>query len=519
MAHKAFVIGANQPDLEFARSDGEKIRKALLKQGYEVSDLPSKEATDNEVDDAIYEWLEKTEAKEEIFLFYFAGHGVIDGGRLYLALESSELSNKRTMLSVADVIETIGDKSNGKSRNRMIILDCCHAGKIHQQADLFQRFNLLILCASKDTKVVPEIPALKGAFLTHYVARALSGEVKGASNRRNKVTPLSLTDWLNSEVDAFNKKNPEIENPDIQLAGIAGDESSGFWLASIETKMDASTLKVLNMCDKQTIRIESLERSIIRIKNASSAEKPSKEQIAQWENDFEEITRQLSKLDEDITSLRNNWADEEREIEKNRLLRAIESKEDEIKELGEKIDKLESTVGITFLSSGLETAFSGNTIDEDHFIALIGLKVRHGDIIDAFTPIFGVIDRHSFEIVKKREGKRVGGTGGGETMLEIPGFLITGINIDRGYHFGRREVVHFQVIYQRLTSEGLDENTEMTSAKLGSGNYASNLEQRTFHAKPGYYIADFGARDSFHTSGETFLHDIYFREEKFPDRL
>jgi hypothetical protein len=154
---------------------------------------------------------------------------------------------------------------------------------------------------------------------------------------------------------------------------------------------------------------------------------------------------------------------------------------------------------------------------KDTILALTGLKVRHGDIIDAITPIFTEITPGLKITTNKVMGQRQGGTGGGETSLEHEGYLITGIDIYRGYYFGRDEIIQIQIIWHKLTPQGIDEAARIVSEKLGSGNYAQiSQPQKELRADPGYYIDDFSDSTSFHTSGETFFNDISIRQKKLP---
>lgn len=145
-------------------------------------------------------------------------------------------------------------------------------------------------------------------------------------------------------------------------------------------------------------------------------------------------------------------------------------------------------------------------------IALIGFRVRHGDIVDAVTPIYAEVTT-SLELKGEFEGDRIGGTGGSETVLKQPGYVVTGFDIQRGDYFGRSEVVHMQVIWNRLTRNGIVPDSTMVSEKLGSGNYAKISEPpKQFRAKANAFISDFAATISHHTSGETFLNDIEISE-------
>ena len=145
-------------------------------------------------------------------------------------------------------------------------------------------------------------------------------------------------------------------------------------------------------------------------------------------------------------------------------------------------------------------------------IALVGFRVRSGDIIDAVTPIYAEVSER-MELSGEYEGDRVGGTGGAENVLKQSGYVVTGFDIQRGHYFGRSEVVHIQVFWSRMTRDGIDSNDTMVSDKLGSGNNAQISEPpREYRANQDSLISDFAATTSYHTSGETFLNDIQISE-------
>ncbi|WP_338760653.1 hypothetical protein WAF17_14000 [Bernardetia sp. ABR2-2B] len=161
----------------------------------------------------------------------------------------------------------------------------------------------------------------------------------------------------------------------------------------------------------------------------------------------------------------------------------------------------------------------GNPIEQDNFLALTGFVVRSGDIIDGFTPIFSEIGTKDKFFKSKRMGKHFGGDGGSPIEIYKEGYLITGIELIRGYYFGREEVIHLQVTWHKLTPKGIDYNDKIVSEKLGSGNFAEFNEQTPssiFQAKANHFITDFAAQQSYHSDGSTFLHDMIIKEEVLP---
>ncbi len=177
------------------------------------------------------------------------------------------------------------------------------------------------------------------------------------------------------------------------------------------------------------------------------------------------------------------------------------------------VDSKEFMAGVTAVPSARRSVVEREPGLATGMLALVGLRVGHGDIIDAITPVFAEISPQ-LAIVRTLSGDRIGGEGGGETLLRREGYLVTAIELQRGAYFGRDEVIHLRVTWQRLTPNGLDPASEVTSETLGSGNFATPKgEPRRLAAEPGNYIADLAARVSDHTSGETFLNDLYIRQE------
>lgn len=151
------------------------------------------------------------------------------------------------------------------------------------------------------------------------------------------------------------------------------------------------------------------------------------------------------------------------------------------------------------------------------FFALSGLIVRHGDIIDAVTPIFTKVSVKG-EYGEPQTGKQYGGDGGGVTRLEKPGYLISEIRLIRGSYFGARHVIHIEVLWRKLGRDGLDPKTEVASKRLGGGSYAKGLESPiVYKAEDGAYISDLFVPPSLrHTSGELYLTDLVAEYKPIP---
>ncbi len=64
--------------------------------------------------------------KVDTIIFFFSGHGIIDRGELFLIING----NGSDELSKIPVIEILGPFTRSDVKNKLIILDCCHAGEI-----------------------------------------------------------------------------------------------------------------------------------------------------------------------------------------------------------------------------------------------------------------------------------------------------------------------------------------------------------------------------------------------------
>ncbi|HTV33462.1 MAG TPA: hypothetical protein VME69_10250 [Methylocella sp.] len=143
----------------------------------------------------------------------------------------------------------------------------------------------------------------------------------------------------------------------------------------------------------------------------------------------------------------------------------------------------------------------------DAKLALVGLRVRYGDVIDAIGPLFAPIEP-GLKLGETIFGGLEGGGGGQETVLEEPGYIVTEIDVVRGTYFGREEVAQLRLIWHRLKAQGIEAEDQKVSKMLGSGHFVSSEQVKHLIAAPGNYISDFSPTLSSHTSGEVFLNDL-----------
>lgn len=140
------------------------------------------------------------EGDSEIALFYFAGHGYIESVGGFLCPTDSKTGDDG--LSLHEVIH-IANKS--KAKNKIIILDSCHAGiagcKVGDSSSSELSDGMTILTASTDKQYSKEEYGA-GVFTTLLVD-ALSG---AASNLMGDITPGSVYAHVDQSLGAWEQR-------------------------------------------------------------------------------------------------------------------------------------------------------------------------------------------------------------------------------------------------------------------------------------------------------------------------
>lgn len=145
---------------------------------------PASAVTRTELREAVHE-LFRDDA--EISLFYFAGHGYIDGTGGYLCASDSDTGHDG--ISLLDVM-SFANRSPAK--NKVIILDSCHGGDVASSPVSEQvseiKEGVTILTASTADQYAMETGTGTGVF-TDLLVDALNG---AASNLVGSITPGSV---------------------------------------------------------------------------------------------------------------------------------------------------------------------------------------------------------------------------------------------------------------------------------------------------------------------------------------
>jgi hypothetical protein len=221
MARKAFIWGSNGSkeigELKYARDDARRIAKTLSSSRYNFA------VTSPTLPDDPYQIKKELDllatscAEEDSLVIFFSGHGELLKGELMLVLDGTKPDDLMTYLPVNWVKEA---RDRSAARNRLIILDCCHAGgavgaKSGAKPGIdLEEFGLeskteLMLLASRRLEIAREFEYLKGSFLTTAMSNFLETTTVTTPNIRHLMSHLNISaNMHNSRADNTTPKVP-----------------------------------------------------------------------------------------------------------------------------------------------------------------------------------------------------------------------------------------------------------------------------------------------------------------------
>ena len=296
MAKKAFVLGCNHHDLEYARADAERMECTLKQIGFEVHPILAKSTSNSNVLEALKQFL-VTCTKEDDFFFYFAGHGISYEKHLFLILDTSKVTetdfgiktvDMTTALNASTVLDAI--EIHCKAKSKLVIIDACHSGAINKHVDLGSRANYEVITAAKSSQKVPEIDALNGGFISIKMEKALLNTIPAAT-RNLRVTSASLFEWLQDEIQKHNQQYPTRDKKRLPLLTIIGKKQKSF---------------IFKICKEQELPV-GLAEEVIKHEHIPSVIKTVREKVSlasrlkrrRLENDIQNIEEQYISFEDD----------------------------------------------------------------------------------------------------------------------------------------------------------------------------------------------------------------------------
>jgi formylglycine-generating enzyme required for sulfatase activity len=151
---------------------------------------------------------------------YFSGHGIIDQGELFLLWNDSRQDRLLgTALPIKTIVLAI---QRCQARNKLIILDCCHAGAVARSVGFkdatgipvdeicIKPDNFLVLMAADRLERAREFMELRGSFLTAKLCAALDKSFHEADYDQDGLLSIAdLKSFLEAETINFNLSLPD----------------------------------------------------------------------------------------------------------------------------------------------------------------------------------------------------------------------------------------------------------------------------------------------------------------------
>ncbi|WP_164987954.1 caspase family protein [Bradyrhizobium betae] len=248
---KGLIVGINayqnNARLAFARSDAEAMEFALKSSGLETISLLDEAATKAKISDVFAETLRNRLREEDVFVFYFAGHGVSvpthSGQKAgYICpVESNSEKVVATCISMGEIGEWL---SLLKSRTVVLILDTCVSGLIAQKLvgplggsrglitkksipppAIFPALDgktVVVLTAGEPDQLSTELPALQHGVFTFYFLQGMQGGADIKANGKISLKDLYEYTWTRVENATAGKQTPTLNiwgDPDVYLVG------------------------------------------------------------------------------------------------------------------------------------------------------------------------------------------------------------------------------------------------------------------------------------------------------------
>lgn len=231
MKRICYIIGSNGPSdlapLQYARKGAEKIADVLSNKICQYETIIAREgAQARDIRDELFSIAESS------FLCYFSGHGFIEKGELMLLVDDSKRNQLlTTTLPVADLVRAA---SFCKARNKLLILDCCHAGAVVSMPGFkdfggmpiselsFASESFLILMASGKLEKARESSSFPGGFLTSRICYALGhSEFFGSADHDGDgvISTDDLRHFLESHAMTYNRNHEDAPLPIPEIFG------------------------------------------------------------------------------------------------------------------------------------------------------------------------------------------------------------------------------------------------------------------------------------------------------------
>lgn len=223
------AVGINQyknprMTLNYARPDAESFGKLMdekatsLFRNIELETLYDGDATRSKILSKLDE-LSTRINQEDVFIFYYAGHGsMVDDKFYFIPTESSRLYDASSLNKEAIEASFLQDKfKNIKALKQLIVMDACQSGGSVELlatrgaseekaiAQLSRSAGIHVMASAGSEQFATEFTELGHGLFTYVLIQALKGEADGAP-KDGKVTIYELKSYIDDQVPEITRK-------------------------------------------------------------------------------------------------------------------------------------------------------------------------------------------------------------------------------------------------------------------------------------------------------------------------
>ncbi len=224
------AVGINEYEnpalnLNYAKDDAKAFSKTLEEQGktifkkVEVHSLYDREATRENILTALEELSLKAKP-EDVFVFYYAGHGsMVDNTFYFIPTENVSLYQQERLSTQSIEAAAMQEKfRNIAALKQVVVLDACQSGGSAEilaqrgameekaMAQLSRSSGVHVMAAAGSEQYATEVQSLGHGLFTYTLLEALDGGADGAP-RDGNVTVYELKAYLNDQVPELSKQH------------------------------------------------------------------------------------------------------------------------------------------------------------------------------------------------------------------------------------------------------------------------------------------------------------------------
>lgn len=248
MSYKAFCVGVDTLSLKYSVAGSYRLAELLRQYSYEAV-LPS--TGKGELTEAFDEFVDQlTEADTSVL--YLSGHGLMSKGKFFLVL--GEATEKQSNLLNLNVWLELFAESRAK--NKLVILDCCHAMKSVEELVIPCQERLVVLTSSGRLEKSFEFDST-GSFFTAQLCEIIESHFATGRAKANELDVSTLRTLLIERTKEFNLSS----DVDVPIPKVVGAHTNFPIFEPLSNKRLAELLQ--NKATQELAKIENDYRDLL----------------------------------------------------------------------------------------------------------------------------------------------------------------------------------------------------------------------------------------------------------------